>query len=124
MGIQVSEREMNKAVLNELRAFHGLGKLSYSVNLEGEYRPHWRQKVSAKNHGIRRGRPDIEIYLQGGVTVFLELKTMENRLSEDQKQFHKELKELGHDVRTIYAQDLVTTIKSFHKILADHGVIR
>jgi len=121
MQVQIPEKEINRAVINELRIFHGLGKLSYFVNLEGEYRNGW-QRRSAKRHGIRAGRPDIEIFLHGGVTVFIELKTLKGRLSASQEKTHKELKRLDHDVRTIYAQDAVVATKSLHKILADHGV--
>lgn len=119
---RITEREISRAICNELGTFHRLKKLSYFVNLEGAKRDK-RQQVAAKLHGMRAGRPDIEIFLPGGRTIFIELKTDIGRLTEKQKSVHSELADLGHDVRTLYAKDAITAIKSLHSILAEYGVV-
>ncbi len=120
--MQASEREISRAVVNELVGFHRLKKLSYFVNLEGAKRTR-QQQISAKRHGMRAGRPDIEIFLPNGKTVLIELKTLKNgRLSPAQKETHEELSQLNHDVRTIYAPDIESAIDSIHKILCEYGV--
>ncbi len=120
--IKATEREISRAIVNELEKFLHLKKLSYFVNLEGARRDK-RQQVAAKLHGMRAGRPDIEIFLNDGRTMFIELKTLKGRLTDKQKQVHQELGGLGHDVRTIYALDAVSAIKSLHKILCEYGVV-
>ena len=119
---QIPEKSLHTAILNELRNYLHLKKLSYFPNLEGARRDK-RQQVAAMLHGMRAGRPDIEIFLSNGRTVFIELKTSRGRLTDKQKQIHQELDDLGHDVRTIYAPDAVSAIKSLHKILCEYGVI-
>ena len=119
---RVTEKEISRAICNELGMFHRSGKLSYFVNLEGAKRDK-RQQVAAKLHGMRAGRPDIEIFLRDGRTVFIELKTDTGRLTEKQKSVHSELAALSHDVRTVYAKDAITAIKSLHFILAEYGVV-
>lgn len=118
---RITEKEISRAVLNELGVFHRVNKLSYFVNLEGAKRDK-RQQVAAKLHGMRAGRPDIEIFLSGGRTIFIELKTDIGRLTEKQKSIHSELADLGHDVRTVYAKDAISAIKSVQFILSEYGV--
>jgi len=120
--IKFTEQQISRAIVNELETFLHLKKLSYFVNLEGAKRDK-RQQVAAKFHGMRPGRPDIEIFFPGGRTLFLELKTLKGRLTDKQKDVHQELGVLGHDVRTIYSLDTVSAIKSLHKILCEYGVV-
>ena len=112
----MSEKHISKAVVNELALLHKFKKLSYFVNIEGAKRD-VRQQRAAKLHGMRPGRPDIEIFLAGGRIVFLELKTLKGRLSHKQSEVHKELSNLGHGVRVVYAEDAISEIKSLYKIL-------
>lgn len=119
---RTTEKEISRAVLNELGIYHRAKKLSYFVNLEGAKRDK-RQQVAAKLHGMRAGRPDIEIFLPNGQTIFIELKTDVGRLTEKQKSIHSELADLGHDVRTLYAKDAISAIKSIRLILSEYGVV-
>lgn len=44
------------------------------------------------------GHPDFTVYAANGKTVFFEWKTLAGRLSDEQKEYHRQLKELGHAV--------------------------
>ena len=121
--IQMSEAEISRGVINFLGELRGHRKLSFFVNIEGAKRDK-RQQVAAKRHGMRPGRPDIEIILPDGKIVFVELKRYRGgRLTPAQKQTHEELSQLTHDVRTIYAQDAATAIAAIHNILSEYGII-
>ena len=120
--IQMREAEISRAVINYLNEFRSHKKLSFFVNIEGAKR-NKQQQISAKRHGMRPGRPDIEIICPNARIIFIELKRYSGgRLTPVQKDTHEELSQLGHDVRTIYAQDTVSAIKSIHKILCEYGI--
>ena len=121
--IQQSEAEISRAVINFLEEYRRHKKLSFFVNLEGARRDK-RQQIAAKRHGMRAGRPDLEIVLPDGKIIWIELKRFKGgKLTPLQKETHKELSQLGHDVRTIYALDAVSAIKSTHKILCEYGMV-
>lgn len=78
-----------------------------------------------KEHGIpclkfipdnATGMPDRLIMLRGGRVIWCELKTKGGHLSEMQKFRHMELKQLGHEVVTVWdtaqADELVEILTS------------
>ena len=121
--IQMKEAEISRAVVNYLDELRRHNKISFFVNIEGAKRDKWQQ-ISAKRHGMRAGRPDIELVLPGGKIIFIELKRYSGgRLTDKQKETHEELLKLGHDVRTIYALDAAAAVAAAHNILIEYGVL-
>ena len=51
--------------------------------------------------GMRKGWPDLQIHLNDGRTMFIELKLKNNDLSENQKMIHKEIRMMGFDVHVV-----------------------
>jgi hypothetical protein len=78
-----------------------------------------RSEVEAakfKRMGTRAGRPDIEIGLPEGRTLFLEVKTQAGDLSKDQKDCIGRLKKLGFPV------GVVRSIDEARSFLRTHGI--
>lgn len=63
-----------------------------------------------------RGLEDVQIYLIGGRTLYLELKSAQGKQSVYQKQREQELKNLGHQYYVI------RDIDSFFGVLAKNGL--
>lgn len=47
------------------------------------------------------GVPDLVVYLENGVTAWLEVKTITGTLSDAQKIYHQKLIDLGHHVAVV-----------------------
>lgn len=58
-----------------------------------------RQK--AHEQGMEAGQPDLTIFLEGGKTLFIELKIAKGSLSQSQKDRHEVLKEKGFEVMVV-----------------------
>ena len=57
----------------------------------------------AKAMGMRAGEPDLRVYLTGGRIGHIELKTAKGTASAEQRERHRTLRNLGHDVRVVKA---------------------
>jgi hypothetical protein len=67
-----------------------------------------------KNAGFVKGWPDIEITGQYPNMLFVELKAGKNKLSEEQKEVHAKLKELGWDVVVAYTiEEFIAHVQFF-----------
>lgn len=62
------------------------------------------EQMLAKTTGLVAGEPDIRVYLQGGRSLLLELKTPTGSRSKAQKDRHELLTGLGFEVLTLKAQ--------------------
>jgi hypothetical protein len=60
---------------------------------------------SSSRFGVWAGEPDLRIYLDGGVTVLLEVKAERGRLSDTQQVAHLELQSFGHWVYVVRSVD-------------------
>ena len=58
----------------------------------------------AKACGLTAGEPDLRIYMPEGRMMFVELKTKKGKLSDEQKDHHKKMHELGHVVDVVYGE--------------------
>ena len=58
-----------------------------------------------KAMGLTPGEADLRLYFPSGVIVHVELKTARGTLSKAQKERHKLLEGLGHEVYTIKTDD-------------------
>jgi hypothetical protein len=73
--------------------------------------------VLAWKCGTRSGTPDWIFWLPNGLTLQIELKAEGGSLSDDQKAFRDELKELGHPYR------VEKSIRGMAVALSDWGVL-
>ena len=94
------EDEIQKNLVKWLKA----KRVVFSVGLEGAKR-HPAEQARLKAMGMQPGQPDISLYLPGGRTVFIELKTEKGRVSDNQRERHELLKNLGFDVHVLRARD-------------------
>ncbi|MCL2793023.1 MAG: VRR-NUC domain-containing protein [Spirochaetaceae bacterium] len=84
--IEPKESQIQKQIVGylELKGYevirHNAGKVKYNVT------------------GAKKGMPDLEALIGGGISVFVEVKTKKGKLSEDQKKMQKRLRDLGHKV--------------------------
>jgi hypothetical protein len=78
---------------------------AYAASLEGvigNLNPY--QARLAKATGVKRGEPDLRIYLPAGRLLMIELKGKDGRLSPDQKERIPVLQALGFAVQVIKAE--------------------
>lgn len=74
------------------------------------------QRAFMKNQGMRKGYPDLKILKPIGnyQLLFLELKTIKGKLSDEQKERIKELQNLGYAVSVGYGfYDSIYKIKKY-----------
>lgn len=90
--------------------------IHFAANLEGSKRDR-QYGARLKRQGMRHGRPDIEIYLSGSKTVFIELKRKGNTLTDNQKEEHERLKSLGFNVHTVTAVSVPDAIDQVKAII-------
>ena len=94
------EEKIQKQLVKWLQA----KRVAFSVGLEGAKR-HPAEQARMKAMGMQSGHPDITLYLPHGKTIFIELKTLKGRVSDNQKERHETLKKLGFDVHVLKAED-------------------
>lgn len=89
-----------------ISAFHKLEAAGWPFTCAGDQNAERRgigAQVKAKVTGMTAGEPDIRCYLPNGRIGLIELKAKDGRVSPEQRDRHRRLKELGHDVITIVA---------------------
>lgn len=67
----------------------------------------------AKAAGMQNGTSDIRLLAGEGKTIWRELKKHYNKLNPDQEKWHLKARELGHDVKTIFADTPAEGWKKF-----------
>jgi len=75
-----------------------------------------------KAMGTRAGFPDIILLMEGGKTLFYELKYKGTYLNENQKIFHPELERLGFHIETITAESPAHAVEQLAKSLRENGI--
>lgn len=115
------EADLQKAVATFLFDLERLGLLTFHHS-PNEGNRHVSHKVKLKSHGMRAGEPDIAIYIKGGKTVFVELKTMTGKISANQLERSRLLGLMGFKVYTVLAETPKRAVDQVHKILRENGV--
>jgi hypothetical protein len=117
------EDELQKAAVAFLYRLEQLGLLSFSHSVnEGKRTEQEREKLF--DMGMRPGQPDLEIYLNGGCTVFIELKTKTGWVFPAQKIRHALLRLLGFDVHVVKAKTPGECVHQLATILQNHyGIV-
>jgi hypothetical protein len=80
-----------------------------------------REAALLKATGVRAGVHDMVFLLQGGITVLIELKAEDGRLSDEQKEFHTATDALGHRSYTVTADGAQQGINRIYDILGQNG---
>ena len=88
----MKESQIQTAIEQVLRVYEKSGSCVYIKNNTGAHKT---------DHGafIRFGKvgsSDFLLFLQGGQTVFLEVKTPKGRQNDNQKDFQRRVEQLGH----------------------------
>lgn len=68
------------------------------------------------------GMPDLMVFLKGGETLHIELKTDNGKQSEKQKSWQEKLTELGHRYYIVKCTDDLIAILKQHGILTTWGI--
>lgn len=71
--------------------------------------------------GVKKGVHDLIVLLDGGVTIFIELKTGKNKLQPAQVKFDEWLKKAGHRSHLIHADDFQSGLDQLQSILRLNG---
>lgn len=71
-----------------------------------------------KRMGVRPGMPDIQIIAPGPRLVYIELKAKGGRLSEAQREMHRQLEAVGADVR------ICSTVEQVRDAMSELGLFK
>lgn len=97
----MSERDIQKAIIDYLQLLENLGKLIFIRNnsiAATIVRPNGsRGYVNNK----KPGSPDILVFGKDGRTFHLEVKAEKGRQSPAQKDYEKNIKKLGHQYKVV-----------------------
>ncbi len=75
-----------------------------------------REAARMKGEGVKAGMPDVEIIIDNGKHLYIELKAPGNKkgLSEKQAEIHWKLKGLDHSVYVCWTLDeFISTVNDF-----------
>lgn len=72
--------------------------------------------------GQRAGIPDLLLFIKGGRTVFIELKTDRGIISKNQDNCHADLTRLGFDVYIIHAADVRSGVDQVIEVLKNYKI--
>lgn len=96
------EDHLQIAITEEFGKLERVLPFTFAADMNG-LRTSKRSAARAKAAGMRSGEPDLRIYLNDGRIGFIELKRKNGVTSKKQKDRHKQLRDLGHDVRVLKA---------------------
>lgn len=118
------EQALQIACMKYLKDLSGVTKnfFAYHVGNGG-----FRTPVEAsilKSMGVTAGVPDIVIHLNGGKSIFVELKAKKGKLSDNQETVHAILKGFGYRVEVITAEHPQDAVNQLNTILIEEGVHR
>lgn len=109
------EDQIQAAVVNWMKARN----IGFQVGLEGAKRGPIEQ-ARMKRLGMMPGHPDITLFLSGGKTVFIELKTEKGVVSPAQKQRHEDLRGWGYDVHVVRSDGSWNAVKQVEEIVKQY----
>lgn len=101
----VQEWILQAAFIAELHALEAAGAPITCAGDMNAGRRSFQEAAKCKAMGLTAGETDTRIYLQGGTTLLVEIKPKGKKLSDVQEVRHARLRELGHNVMTVYLAD-------------------
>jgi len=109
--LKESERNILYGIKQYLQLIENSGKLIWIRNNTGA--------ISVGNEGSKRfirfgrqGSPDLIVFLQGGKTIFLEVKRKGACQTKEQREFEQKVRELGYDYFVVSSVEEVICIIS------------
>lgn len=116
------EREIQKTILEELTILEKMGKLTFIRNnsfagkIIRSYTKKSGEVVTSQGYikNNKKGSSDILIFVDGGKTLFIELKNETGQLKPDQKLFKNFIEKLG------FSYYVVRDVETMTKILAPY----
>lgn len=119
---QVKESELQKAVARYLNDLESYGHLAWNHPPNGfnANAKEWNRMMA---NGAKQGQPDCEIFLKGGKTIFIELKTVTGDISKAQEARAGLLSKMGFETHCVIAESPVDAVNQVEKIIleAQHG---
>ena len=76
-----------------------------------------REAAKLKTLGVRAGVADLVLLVKNGVTIFIELKVEKGRLSDSQKEFQRDVTQLGFNFYVIKADSIQSGVEQLGQIL-------
>lgn len=112
------EERVQKRVVIFLRNLRKSGVKIQFVHPANELMRTSTMKMLYWHLGVEGGVPDLIIFLEGGRTIFIELKVGKNKLSENQVGWQKSLTDMGfeHHVITAKNGNLDEQIRAMHAV--------
>lgn len=99
----VPEWRLQAAQCRRLRSMPEHGRLFLIAGDQNAARRGPQAAVQAQATGMTPGEPDLRVYLSGGRVAFIENKTLNGRLSPEQRDRHEAMAALGHIVAVVKA---------------------
>lgn len=96
----MSENKLQNDIVKALRK---MGLFVVAIPNGGKRRP--REAAQMKNRGVVAGFPDLMVLHWNGKTDFLELKTEDGRLSDEQFDIHSKLTARQYPVHVVRSVD-------------------
>lgn len=115
------EKQLQFAAASYLESLERYGLLTF-YHPANEGKRSRNHNFTLKAAGTKRGQPDLEIFVPGGRTIFIELKAMDGDLEKHQAERHSVLSRLGFHVYTIFAETRAHAVSQIEKILKQEGV--
>lgn len=106
-----SEAQIKKVITDYLTILENQGKLMFLRNnsFAGIIKSGGRESFIING---KKGSSDLLIFLDGGITIHCEVKSVIGVVSEDQQIFSEKLKKLGHTYIIIHSlQELIDFLK-------------
>lgn len=101
----VPEWCLQAAFIAELHALEAAGWPITCAGDMGAGKRSYAQAARDKATGLTAGEPDVRVYLPGGRTILVELKTDTGKVSKAQTARHTRLRELDHPVTVVQLKD-------------------
>ncbi|MFG6500171.1 VRR-NUC domain-containing protein [Sulfitobacter sp. 1A15106] len=105
-----------------IRALRMAERAGYALTSAGDQNAEQRgAKAMAKAvlTGLTPGETDLRVYIGGGVLLSIELKTEVGRVSQEQKDRHARLRELGFKVSIVRSDHPRITARTVMDLVAD-----
>ena len=121
----MTEYQLHLQIIAYLQARLPAGSVVHHSPNEGNHKIQYR--VKQKRMGVRSGWPDLELFVSKTwwrpevrwSPIFIEIKTETGRLSENQKEVHRELRQAGCHVVTVKSVEEVETF--INTLLENHN---
>lgn len=118
----MTEAQIQKGVVKYLAQMEAITKQFTFTHPANGSNKSPAQAALFKALGQRAGAPDLLIFMEGGKTLFIELKSKKGSLSDKQKDFHGVLRTLKFDVYTIAGKCVNDAIDQIIPILRMNGI--